>query len=262
MRFSALAKRSEPRRTTSDDLSSRTAMTVAAIRMLVAVTYALAVFTMQLAAFFADRDAAEGYVYLVVFLTAPWSLGVLMLAEPVHAVNEQIVGEQVAFDIVNAATLLIGVTINAILIAGIGRFAIWVRKSPAVSLSVSFALTTAVFLSMVMAYPRIQAEASERRRPVNVPRSAVAWGSWAWHWCEIVPGTNVDHCIIWDRSGTVRYDEEFVPADGGPPAREAELVIVETGGADDQIGLSNGRVLWPRSQFTRKSDLREKYGPR
>jgi len=237
-------------------------MTVSAIRTLVAVAYVLAVFGIQLAAFFADPYDAEGYVYVAVFLTAPWSVGALMLAEPVHAVAERIVGEQVAFDIVNVATLLIGVTINAILIAGVGRFISWVRRSPAVSLSVSFALITAVFLGLVVAYPRIQAEASERRRPGNVPRNAVAWGSWAWHWCEFVPETSVDHCIIWDRSGAVRYDEEFVPADGGPPAREAELVIVETGGADDQIGLSNGRVLWPKSEFTRKSDLREKYGPR
>jgi hypothetical protein len=237
-------------------------MTVAAIRTPAAVGYVLAACGIQLAAFFADPYDAEGYVYFAVFLTAPWSLGVLMLSEPVHAVVEPIVGEQVAFDIVNVATLLIGVSINAILVAGIDRFVNWVRRSPAVSLSVSLALTMAVFLGMVVAYPRIQAEASERRRPANVPRSAVAWGSWAWHWCEFVAETNVDHCIVWDRRGNVRYDEEFVPADGGPPARQAELVIVETGGADDQIGLSNGRVLWPRSEFARKLDLREKYGPR
>jgi hypothetical protein len=58
----------------------------------------------------------------------------------------------------------------------------------------------------------------------------------------------------------VRYDEDFLPADGGLPARPTELVIVEQGGADNQIGLANGRVLWPRSEFARNAELRHKYG--
>jgi hypothetical protein len=171
-------------------------MSLARVRPFLAAAYFFSVLALQLRAFFADPFDGEGYVYVVMFLTAPWSLGILMIAEPLHAVVEGVVGRDVAFDVVNVATLLVGAGVNAVLIGGLGQFVNWIRRSPALRLTGSVVVIGLTFVALVAAYPRIEAVTAERRRPANLPKEAFAWGSWAWHWCEFRPDRNIDHCII------------------------------------------------------------------
>jgi hypothetical protein len=73
-----------------------------------------------------------------------------------------------------------------------------------------------------------------------------AVGCWQYCWLEEKPEKLFCQYIM--PKGTVRYEEEFLPYDGGPLPREEELEFVHSG-YGDAIRLSNGRYLLPSSRY-------------
>ena len=95
---------------------------------------------------------------------------------------------------------------------------------------------------------------SDAVRPKNVPSDAVFIRGAKIGWCQQCTTTNDGqpvHCRIWNQSGLVLEDEEFLPYDGGPPPTTEELEIASNPNfaGPDRIFLSNNRVLLPRSRF-------------
>lgn len=95
---------------------------------------------------------------------------------------------------------------------------------------------------------------SDVARPQGVSTGAVfVRGAKIGWWQECAPAKEGQavHCRIWNGTGVVLVDEEFLPYDGGPPPSSDELKISSdpTFPGPDRVFLTNSRVLLPRSRF-------------
>jgi len=72
-----------------------------------------------------------------------------------------------------------------------------------------------------------------------------------WQQCTSAKAGQGVHCRIWNGSGLVLEDEEFLPYDGGstPAAEELQIPPNSKFPGPDRIFLANGRILLPRSRF-------------
>ncbi len=92
-------------------------------------------------------------------------------------------------------------------------------------------------------------------RPEGVAENAIyvagggKVGGW-WQECKPVKGQG-PHCRIWNRSGLLLWDEEFLPYDQGPtPTPEETKIPARTWfPGPDRVCLGNGRILFPRTKF-------------
>lgn len=92
-------------------------------------------------------------------------------------------------------------------------------------------------------------------RPAGVPVDSTyvaggKVGGW-WQQCTLASGSQGVHCRVWNGSGLILVDEEFLLYDGGPPPTAEELKIAPdpTFPGPDRIFLTNKRVLLPQSRF-------------
>jgi hypothetical protein len=91
-------------------------------------------------------------------------------------------------------------------------------------------------------------------QPEGVPVDAVfakgAKTGW-WQQCTPAKAGQTIHCRIWNGSGLILEDEDFLPYDGGsaPVAEELKISPDPTFPGPDRIFLANGRILLPRSRF-------------
>jgi hypothetical protein len=72
-----------------------------------------------------------------------------------------------------------------------------------------------------------------------------------WQQCTPAKAGQGVHCRIWNGSGLILEDGEFLPYDGGstPAAEELQISPDSTFPGPDRIFLTNGRILLPRSRF-------------
>ena len=90
------------------------------------------------------------------------------------------------------------------------------------------------------------------RRPSKVPKDAVfvfSTKTLAWERCNYDSHRDLDYCEVWNEDGEVIFNEVYLPLDGGPPIRAAQLKIqnnVRSGLGGEAICLENGRALVPK----------------
>ncbi|HEX6894051.1 MAG TPA: hypothetical protein VF146_02190 [Bryobacteraceae bacterium] len=105
-----------------------------------------------------------------------------------------------------------------------------------------------VFVSFACAHKPPEA------RPESVPTEAVYVhggkpGGW-WQLCRLANAGDTVYCRIWSGAGLILYDDQFLPADGGPAPTLEELQIAPDPGspASDRVVLTNRRILLPKSR--------------
>ena len=135
---------------------------------------------------------------------------------------------------------------NVAWIIGFSKVLRLLRNSMRLRIIAALAITVLVASAQVV-MPSIDRDALERSRPRDVPKNAVHVGGAVglWEQCTYDPTRNVDTCRIWYRGGEIKESGEFVPYDGGSPARADELEIIDSQNEPDRIGLRNGRILIP-----------------
>ena len=115
--------------------------------------------------------------------------------------------------------------------------------------AVRIILGSVVFVSFACAHKPPEA------RPESVPAEAVYVhgakpGGW-WQLCRLANAGDTVYCRIWDGAGLILYDDQFLPADGGPAPTLEELRIAADPNhlGPDRIVLTNNRILLPKSHF-------------
>src|SRR5579872_2911176 len=196
---------------------------------------------------YADPGWAEGGIPLVV-VGLPWSIPVLLIGAGVSLIPgiDKIMategGNFFMFVVVCGG-------INAAFILGASRVLRFLRDSArvrAITVVVAAVLVSAAQITM----PIIDRDALERSRPSNIRKDAVHVGpaiGW-WQYCMYDPEQNVDTCRIWNRGGLILEEGEFVPYDGGSPAKAHALQISDANSGPDRISLLNGRILIPKTR--------------
>ena len=222
---------------------------VSHVRIFVAAGYWLLVLFVFVGLSYADPGWAEGGIPLVA-VCLPWSLPVLLILGPLFEAFPS-TGRVLATDAGNFFFFVVVCGgLNSILILGIFRALRWMRSS--VRHRIVIATTVVVLVAAAqLVMPIIDRDALERSRPHNVPKAAVHVGGsiGCWQHCTYDSTRHVDQCEVWYRGGDTREEGEFVPYDGGAPATDAELQIVDINEMD-AIGLRNGRILIPKARET------------
>jgi len=196
---------------------------------------------------YADPGWAEGGVPLVL-VGLPWSIPVLLITGMISMIPG--VGQFMATDAGNFFNFVVLCGgLNALLILGASKVLHLLRDSMRLRV-VAAVVTTVLVARAQLIMPRIDRDALERSTPRDVPRDVVHVGGavgW-WQHCTYDSARNFDTCRIWNRGGLILEDGEFVPHDGGAPARTDELEITDSRYGPYEVRLCNGRILIPKAR--------------
>jgi len=216
-------------------------------RIIVAALYCVFVVFVFVGLKYADPGWAEGGIPLIV-VGLPWSIPVLFMGAGLSLIP--------GIDKITATeggnffmfVVLCG-GLNAVLILGASKAFRLLRDSVHVRI-ITVVIAAALVSAAQIIMPSLDRDALERSRPRNVPKGAAHVGpaiGW-WQYCVYDPERNMDTCRIWNRGGLILEEGEFVPYDGGSPAKAETLQISDVISGPDRIALRNGRILIPKSR--------------
>lgn len=216
-------------------------------RLPLAVTYWLLVVFVYAGLPYVDRALAEDGILLAA-VSLPWSLLVLLVATTISTIPG--VGRVL---LTEGGNFLMFVVVcgglNMALIIGASRVSCWLRSN-ALHLYAVAAAVVFLVVGAQLTMPMVNRGAIEYHRPQNVPKDAVyvVTSMGFWQHCRYDSGRQIDQCRIWNRSGLVLVEGDFVPYDGGLPATQDQLQIVDAESGPDRIALRNNRMLIPKSR--------------
>lgn len=216
-------------------------------RIPLAVTYWLLVLFVYAGLPYVDPALAEGGI-LLVGVSLPWSIPVLLVATAISAIP----GVARVLPTEGGNFLMFVVIcggLNMALIIGVSRVSHGLRSNPLHRFPVAAAVVFLVVGAQLI-MPMVNRAAIEHHRPPNVPKDAVyvVTSLGFWQHCTYDSGRRIDQCQIWNRVGAVLVEDDFVPYDGGLPATQDQLQIVDAESGPDRIALRNNRILIPKSR--------------
>lgn len=217
------------------------------VRITIAALYIVLLCAVFVGLQYADPSWAEGGIPLVI-LGLPWSVLVSFVALALSVIPR--LGNIITTEGGNFFLFVVVCgSLNGALIVGDSR--VWRLLRYSARFRAIAAVCVVILVGGVQAImPGVERDALERSRPRNVSRDAVHVGGAIGWWanCTCDPQGKSDTCSIWNRGGVVLEQGEFVPYDGGSPARTDALEISQLRSGPDIVGLRNGRILLPKAR--------------